>query len=116
MHEYSIVSSLLNLCEKEAKKNNATSVKKVTLQIGKLSAIDPHFMESSFDFFKEDTICKNATLVMKIIDIEIYCNACKSKNIILGKNFYCPDCKSGETKILKGQEMVIESIEIVEEI
>lgn len=115
MHEYSIVSSLLNLCEKEAKKNNAETVKKVTLQIGKLSAIEPHFMESCFDFFKKDTICENATLIMKIIDIEIYCNTCKSNHIILNKNFYCPNCKSGETKILKGQEMIIESIEIKEE-
>lgn len=113
MHEYSIVSSLLNLCEKEAKKQEAKSIQNVTLQIGKLSAIEPHFMESSFDFFKKDTICENATLVIKLIDIEIYCNNCKNTNIILNKNFFCPICKSSETKILKGQEMIIESIEVV---
>lgn len=113
MHEYSIVSSLLNLCEKEAKKQNAKTINKVTLQIGKLSAIEPHFLESSFDFFKKDTICENAILFMKLIDIEIYCNSCKNTNIILDKNFFCPDCKSSETKILRGQEMVIESIEVV---
>jgi len=113
MHEYSIVSSLLDVCEKQAKKNSAQAIKSVNIKIGRLSGIEPHFMQSCFDVFKEDTICENATLHMEIIDTKIYCNACKQESIVYKNNFFCPTCKSPDTKILSGQEMIIQSIEIL---
>lgn len=113
MHEYSVVSSLLDLCEKQAKKSNAKQIKKITLQVGRLSGIEPHFMESCFDTFKEDTICHNAQLVMRIIDVEIYCNDCETKHVVLDNNFLCQTCKSPQTKVLQGQELLVESIEIL---
>lgn len=112
MHEYSIVSSLIDICEKQAKKENAKSVKSVTISVGKLSGIEPHFMESCFDVFKENTICNDAVLIMNILDIKIYCNACKSEHIITNNNFFCPSCQSPETDMIEGEEMLVESIEI----
>ena len=114
MHEYSIVASLVDLCEKQAKKSNAKSIKNVTLQIGRLCGIEPHFMKNCFDFFKENTICHDAVLVMKMIDVKIYCKSCKSNSIVVKNNFFCPSCNSKETKMIQGQEMVVESIEIFE--
>lgn len=113
MHEYSVVSSLIDVCEKQAKKSNAKQINKITLQVGRLSGIEAHFMESCFDTFKEDTVCHNAQLIMKIIDVEIYCKECKSKRIVLDNNFLCQVCKSTQTEILQGQELLVESIEIL---
>lgn len=112
MHEYSIVSSLVELCEKEAKKSNAKAVKNITIQVGRLCGIETHFMKSCFDFFKEDTICHDATLVMKIIDVKIHCEECNCDYIIEKNNFFCPICNSKETRMIEGQEMIVESIEI----
>lgn len=113
MHEYSVVSSLIDVCEKQAEKSNAKEIKTITLKVGRLSGIEPHFMESCFDTFKEDTICHNAQLVMNIVDVEIYCKECKSKYIVLDNNFLCKKCESSQTEILQGQELLVESIEIL---
>ena len=113
MHEYSIVASLIDLCEKQLKKSEAKYVKQVNLQIGRLSGIDSHFIKSSFDFFKEDTCCEKATLFVEDIEVQIRCNSCSLEIMLFDNNFYCPNCKSSDTKILKGQEMIVESIEVV---
>jgi hydrogenase nickel incorporation protein HypA/HybF len=66
MHEFLVVQSLLNLIEENAKQNNAKSLSKVVVKIGKLSGIEPHLLKIAFDTFKEKTICENAELEMII--------------------------------------------------
>lgn len=113
MHEYSVVSSLIDVCEKQAKKSNAKEIKKITLQVGRLSGIEVHFLESCFETFKEDTICHNAKLIIKTVEVEIYCEECNTKQIVLDNNFLCQLCESRKTQILQGQELLVESIEIL---
>lgn len=112
MHEYSIVSSMISLCEKQALEAKAKEIKSVTIQIGKLSGVEAHFMENCFDYFKEDTICKNAKLNMKIVDIKIECKECSEQTIVTNNNYLCPKCNSKETSLISGKELFIESIEI----
>ena len=66
MHEYSIVSSLIQMCESHAKQYNATSVAKVCIAIGERSGVDSALIKSVFETFRlESPLCKNAK-----IDIE----------------------------------------------
>ena len=111
MHEYSIVSSMLDICEKYAKDRE---VDRVAVKIGKMSGIEPHFLKSSFDIFKEDTLCKDATLQMDIIDITLKCIDCNKEAVVDSFNFFCPYCKEGNTEVLTGQEMYIDYIELKE--
>lgn len=113
MHEFSIVQALIDLCEKQAKKVNANKIKAIKIKVGRLSGIEPHFMESCFETFKEDTICNDAILDMIIIDTKIFCEDCKAENVIKGNSFFCPNCNSPETKIIEGEEMLIHSIDVV---
>ncbi|MGD9653737.1 MAG: hydrogenase/urease maturation nickel metallochaperone HypA, partial [Sulfuricurvum sp.] len=45
MHEYSIVQALLTQCEDIAKENEAESVTKIVVKIGKMSGVEPHLLE-----------------------------------------------------------------------
>jgi hydrogenase nickel incorporation protein HypA/HybF len=112
MHEYSIVQSMLDLCEKHAQ---GKLVDKVVVKIGKMSGIEPHFLRESYDVFKEDTVCKDAAMEMNIIDISISCKDCGKESVIDNFNFYCPHCNGGNTEVLTGQEMHIEYIELKED-
>ena len=49
MHEYSIVSSLIQMCESHAKQYNATSVAKVCIAIGERSGVDSALIKSVFE-------------------------------------------------------------------
>jgi len=112
MHEYSIVQSMLDLCEKHSK---GKPVDKVVVKIGKMSGIEPHFLKESFDVFKEDSVCRDAVMDMKIIDITILCKDCKNEATVNSFDFFCPHCSGGNTEVLTGQEMHIEYIELKED-
>ncbi|WP_293446089.1 hydrogenase/urease nickel incorporation protein HypA [Persephonella sp.] len=112
MHEFSIVQSLLGLIEENAKKNNARSVSKVVVKIGRLSGIEPHLLKIAFDTFKEKTICENAELEMIIQDIVAKCEDCKNEFIIEDNRFVCPECQSFNLKIIDGEDMYLMSLEL----
>ena len=56
MHEYSIVQSLIDLAEENARKNNAKKVTKLEIKVGVLSGVEIPLLETAFNTFKEDTI------------------------------------------------------------
>ncbi len=58
MHEFSIVQSLLDLIEKNVKLNDAKSVSKVVVKIGKLSGVEPHLLENSIQHLQRKNRCR----------------------------------------------------------
>lgn len=115
MHEYSIVASLIDVCEKEAKKHRAKAIKRLSVRIGRLSGIEIHFLEQCFETFKEDTICHDAVLEIEVCDVVLVCKACGTQSVVSENRFVCPKCQSAEVKMIGGQELHVKSIEIIEE-
>lgn len=114
MHEYSIVQSLLDIIEDNAKKHNAKKIKKVVVKIGVLSGVEPHLLKIAFETFKESSICKDAEFEMIIDPIRAECNECKKisefkSNLLI---FECPECKSVDLKVLSGEDMYLMSLEM----
>ena len=112
MHEFSVVQSLMELIEQNIKENNAKSVSKVVLKIGKMSGIEPHLLKIAFDTFKEKTVCENAELEMIIQDVVAFCEDCKKEFVIEENKFICPDCKGFNLKIIDGEDMYLMSLEM----
>ncbi len=111
MHEFSIVSSLLNMCEKNAEQNKAKKVTKVEVKIGKLSGVEPHLLETAFDTFKEKTICHDAEFLMHIQDLVVGCRKCDEESVLEQNTFVCPKC-GGDVEVLDGEEMYLMRLEM----
>ncbi|MDR2790050.1 MAG: hydrogenase maturation nickel metallochaperone HypA [Campylobacteraceae bacterium] len=111
MHELSVVNSLIELCEKNAKANNAEKITKVEVKIGKLSGIEPHFLKLTFDTFKDKTVCENAELVMDIQNVVVKCLSCGDERAIENNEFICKAC-GGEVKVIDGEEMILMRLEM----
>jgi len=112
MHEYSIVQSLLDSCEENAKANDSTEVTKVVVKIGTMSGVEPDLLKSAFDTFKEDTMCENAEFVMNIQPIVIDCHKCLVKSELSSMEFCCPKCESVEFDIVDGEDMFLMQLEL----
>lgn len=112
MHEYSIVQSLIDSCEENAKANDATKVTKVIVKIGVMSGVEPDLLQTAFDTFKEETICHNAQFVINIQKVKILCNECHTTSELEKNEYCCPKCESTQLDILDGEEMYLMQLEL----
>ncbi|RAX54879.1 hydrogenase maturation nickel metallochaperone HypA [Helicobacter sp. 16-1353] len=114
MHEYSVVSSLILLCEEEALKNNAKNIITITIEIGERSGVEVELLKSAFEFFKEESrFCKNSILEIVHKNITLHCNDCNFKFTASGLNYgICPQCNSNNVIIIEGKELNLLRLEM----
>ena len=112
MHEYSIVTSLLELCEENAKKEGSQKITKVEVKIGVLSGVEPYLLQSAFDTFKEKTICDGAEFVMNIQPLTIECRNCQQVSELQKIHYCCQKCESTNVKVVDGEDMFLMSLEM----
>ncbi|SUI67365.1 hydrogenase maturation nickel metallochaperone HypA [Shewanella morhuae] len=112
MHEYSIVSALIEQCEQHALANQATHITRVDIKIGVMSGVEPALLHTAFDTFKQDSICHNAQLNMQIQPLVILCNDCQNESILSERTIICPACQSYCTRVLDGEEMLLMQLEM----
>ncbi|WP_104747954.1 hydrogenase/urease nickel incorporation protein HypA [Helicobacter cetorum] len=117
MHEYSVVSSLITLCEEHAKKNQAHKIERVVVGIGERSGMDKSLFVSAFETFREESlVCKDAILDIVDEKIELECKDCshvfKPNTLDYG---VCEKCQGKNVSITQGNEMRLLSLEMLGE-
>ncbi|MCE3037954.1 hydrogenase/urease nickel incorporation protein HypA [Helicobacter anatolicus] len=117
MHEYSVVASLIELCEENAKKHHAKEIKKIVVSIGVRSGMDKSLFISAFETFREESIfCKDSLL--EIIDqcVVLECKGCKHQFETQEMEYgICPKCQENDLQIIKGTEMFLMNLELLQE-
>ena len=112
MHEYSIVQSLLDSCEENAKKNNSSKVTKVVVKIGVMSGVEPDLLQSAFDTFKEGTMCDGCEFVINIQPVVVKCHKCLEQSTLSKHEYACPRCQSVELDVVDGEDMFLMQLEL----
>jgi len=112
MHEFSIVNALLDMCEKNAKQNNATKITKVEIKVGKLSGVEPHLLETAFNTFEEETVCDGAEFVIHLQDVIIRCHQCNQEATLIQNEFLCPFCQSDDITVIDGEDIFLMRLEM----
>jgi len=112
MHEYSIVQSLLDQCEDNAKANNATKVTKVVVKIGVMSGVEPDLLKTAFDTFKEATMCKSCEYIQNLQPIVIKCHKCNKESTLSKNEYCCPNCESIELDVIDGEDLILMQLEL----
>lgn len=110
MHEFGITQNIVAIVAEHAQ---GEKVQRVTLEIGKLSAIMPDAIRFCFDVCCKDTVLEGATL--EIIEIPGLgcCRRCGAE-IPLEQPFGICSCGSVELDVIRGEELKIKQLEIEE--
>jgi hydrogenase nickel incorporation protein HypA/HybF len=108
MHEYAIAYDLYATSRKAAIENNASHVKKISVEVGKMAMVNPEQVVFLFDTLKEDDpLFKTAVLKCTEIPPQTNCSCGYTGSEI----FVCPTCGS-LPELIKGREIVVTSVEI----
>ena len=106
----SIVVSIVEIAENEARKNNAKKITKLELDIGTVSGIELDALNFAFESVKDETMLKNAEIITNIIEARAKCENCNFEFATEDLYSLCPKCDSYKTNIIQGKEMKVKSI------
>ena len=114
MHEFSVVTSLLETVQAEARQHGASRVLGIDLVIGERASIMDESLFMYFDMLAPGTLAEGATLTMKRVPSEFNCLEC-GQTYLAGIDWHCPHCGGLGRISEKGSEFYIDSIEIEKE-
>ncbi len=117
MHEYSIISALLEQCENLAREHNASKIDEIIISVGKRSGVEIELLKSAFETFsQESAICSSAKLVLEIQEVILQCAKCGKQTSAQHLQYSkCPHCQSDEVSIIKGRDIMLMRINMLQQ-
>ena len=113
MHELSLLENVREILENHAVSQNFTKVTKVTLEIGKLSSVEPDALRFGFDVVMKDSLADNAELIISELNGLGLCQQCGLQVEMETSYDPCPHCGSCLVKVIQGAEMKIKDLCVI---
>lgn len=110
MHEYSLIQSLVERVEAEARAREATAIHRVNVRIGELAGVDVELFKTAYVTFRERTMCETAELHVEVVPVQWACGGCGAR-IEPGQPLQCARCQRPAT-LVGGDDIVLERIEM----
>jgi hydrogenase nickel incorporation protein HypA/HybF len=117
MHELSICHGIMEVAGAalDALAPPVPRVDRVTVRIGRLTAVVPDSLRYHFDLLVPGTRLEGAELVIEEVPIRGRCADCGGRFEIDTLSFTCPRCGSGLVDLLSGRELEVVSLDTAEE-
>jgi hydrogenase nickel incorporation protein HypA/HybF len=113
MHEVGIMSAAVEAALAEARARGAVRVHRVMLRIGALAGVAPEALRFAFEAVTEDTLAAGSELVLEVVPVRIYCEACAAEFTTEERFlFTCPHCQRLCGDVREGRELELTRIEI----
>jgi hydrogenase nickel incorporation protein HypA/HybF len=117
VHELSICYGILEVATGalQALPSPHPRVERVTVRIGRLTAVVPDTLRHYFGLLTPATALEGATLAIEAVSIRGRCADCAEEFEIETLSFTCPRCGSGLVELLSGRELEVVSLDTAEE-
>ncbi|MFV0531277.1 MAG: hydrogenase maturation nickel metallochaperone HypA [Flavobacteriales bacterium] len=113
MHELSIVQGIVDIAQKETKKNNGKRVDIIYLEIGILAGIEFDSFEFAWPIACQGTVLESAVKKITKIQGEGKCLECGTLFEMFHIFDSCPKCNSPFKEILSGKQLKVKRLEIL---
>lgn len=110
MHEYSLVLSLIERVEAEARQRKAKSIRRVAVCIGESSGVEAELFSSAFEIARTGTLCQSTTLEVKRLPARWACPRCDA-TLDSRVTLHCAACDAAGI-LAEGGDLVFEQMEI----
>jgi hydrogenase nickel incorporation protein HypA/HybF len=109
MHELGITENIIEIAQKSAQ---GAKVKRLTLEIGQLTAILPESIYFCFDVCSQNTLLEGASLeIIEVAGLGL-CLDCGAEQEMALPFAICDRCGSRRFQIIQGQELTLKTLEL----
>lgn len=115
MHEYGLARTLLSQIEEIRRREGASRVVSVNVSVGEFAGVDGELLELAFRHVTEDTAADDAKLIIDKVSLAARCDGCKLEFPVQRFRFLCPHCGSGEVTVVRGEELMLQRLELESE-
>ncbi|MEJ1963612.1 MAG: hydrogenase maturation nickel metallochaperone HypA [Gammaproteobacteria bacterium] len=112
MHELSVVQALLREIDAIAVANGASTVRRVTVQIGPLSGVDPGLLARAFESARGGGRIARAELIFESLTVTVRCRECGGESVVAPNRLLCGACGGYRTTLITGDELLLRSVEL----
>jgi hydrogenase nickel incorporation protein HypA/HybF len=112
MHEVSLLESMLDLIEDNAQDKNYSRVKRVCIEIGTLSCVEPDALRFAFDVVMQNTLADDALLDILTMPGQAWCPICGKTIGIDSLYDPCPSCQSFDIRVTQGMEIRLKELDV----
>jgi len=110
VHELSLCDDLLSQVVAIATQHQAESVESITVNLGKLSGIEPSLLDTAFNLLKAGTVAEHAELIIQQSPVIVSCTQCNTQAEVAANRLLCPTCGNTDTVLISGDEMILASV------
>ena len=111
LHELAIAESVIKVASRQA---DGRRVTKVHMRVGHLRQVVPSSLVFGFGLLAEGTPAEGAELEIEQVAAEGRCRGCGVESLLGGFPLLCQGCGGFDLEILKGEELVVDSLELEE--
>ncbi|MFO0910793.1 MAG: hydrogenase maturation nickel metallochaperone HypA [Isosphaeraceae bacterium] len=115
MREWNLIDQVLRRIEQERRSTGAVRISAIRVRIGERSGVDPVALLELFERLAQGTVAQGAYIQIERIALEAGCGQCGSRFRVVSCQISCPYCGSRRTRIVAGEEFVLESLTVVTE-
>jgi hydrogenase nickel incorporation protein HypA/HybF len=108
-----LLENVREILQDHAQSQKFSQVTKITLEIGKLSCVEPDALRFGFDVVMKDTLAEKAELILTEIDGIGWCNKCGKQVIMETLYDPCIACGNPYVTVTQGSEMKIKDLIVI---
>ncbi len=114
MHELAVTEQVLAIALRHAAAVQATQITQIHLVVGQLSSIVDDSVQFYWRIIAAGTIAEHAHLRFERRPARMRCLACNARFSLAGQqDFVCPVCGSPDIVVEGGDELLLDSMEVV---
>lgn len=124
MHEFSVMSNLVEVVMDEARKHNASRVTEVHLLVGQLTLLGKEQLLFVYQVLSDNDLLRGSKLLIDEQKAIVRCRECGFEgnleivndpiDHLIFPKFSCPKC-DGRIEIIKGRECIVSNVKMVVE-
>jgi hydrogenase nickel incorporation protein HypA/HybF len=121
VHELAVAQAIVVAAERHS---GGRPVSVVRVRVGRLRQVVPEYLSFYFEVAAKETLCEGAALEWERVDSRLACGECGEEwdpapppardGSELIVRFRCPACESADYRVVSGDELLVESIDVSE--